>query len=389
MAGEIVMPKLGLTMTEGLVAEWKVAPGDRVRAGDVLFVVETDKIATEIQAETGGEIAELLVPAGSTVAVGTPVARWRSTSEARGDTPADPPPPAGGDESPAGGHRVLATPLARRLARERGIALSTLRGSGARGRIKARDVPPRPTPTVAEEARLIGAAPRPPERVRLMVAERLSQAKREIPHFYVGAAADVTRLLALREEWQAIAGATRFTVTHAILLACGRALLEEPALNRIWTDEGWLGLAGSAVGLAVETPRGLFAPVLRDVGRMSLEHLARAAAGLVERARAGLLTQDDMAPASLTVSNVGMHGARFLVPIINPGQAMILGIGASEAVFRPDASGAPRLRHEITLVLAADHRVLDGAEAARFLARIVRHLEQPLALLRTPAQEEP
>jgi pyruvate dehydrogenase E2 component (dihydrolipoamide acetyltransferase) len=121
---------------------------------------------------------------------------------------------------------------------------------------------------------------------------------------------------------------------------------------------------------------------------MSLEHVAQAATGLVERARAGLLTQDDMAPASLTVSNVGMHGARFLVPIINPGQAMILGVGASEAVFRPDASGAPRLRHEITLVLAADHRVLDGAEAARFLARIVRHLEQPLALLRTPAQEE-
>jgi pyruvate dehydrogenase E2 component (dihydrolipoamide acetyltransferase) len=381
MAGEILMPKLGLTMTEGLLAEWKVAPGMRVRAGQVLFVVETEKIATEIEAAGEGEILEILAPAGATVPVGAPVARWTGEATAAPpDAPAEAPQPAPAAPAPP---RILATPLARRLARERGLDLAHLRGSGPRGRIKAADVPQAARPAAQPPP----AAPLPLDRTRATAARRLSQAKREIPHFYLGAAADLTRLLALRQDWNALPGARRFTLTHAILAACGRALSEAPELNRVWADEAWLPLAGTHVGLAVDTPRGLFAPVLRDAGGAALEEVARRADALVARARAGALTHEDMAPASLTVSNVGMHGARFLVPIVNPGQSMILGVGAVEPVFRPDAQGAPALRQEATLVLAADHRVLDGAAAARFLGRVARILEQPLALLRAPAAE--
>lgn len=380
MAGDILMPKLGLTMTEGLLAEWKVSPGMRVTAGQVLFVVETEKIATEIEAPGEGEILELAVPAGKTVPVGTVVAHWSGEGAAAPAVMAEAPEAV---EEPLAhvprmGTRVVATPLARRLARERGVDLAGLRGSGPRGRIKAMDVPMAAVVPVA-------GTPQPLDRMRATAAKRLSQAKRDIPHFYAGAGADLTRLLALREEWNAIHGAARFTVTHAILAACGRALAEELELNRVWVDEGWLTLDGTHVGLAVDTPRGLYAPVLRDAGTVALDELAHRAGALTERARSGALTHDDMAPASLTVSNVGMHGARFLVPIVNPGQSMILGVGATESVFRPDAQGAPVLKREVTLVLAADHRVLDGAAAARFLNRIVKNLEQPLALLRAPA----
>lgn len=382
-SAEIVMPKLGLTMTEGLLAEWRVQPGERVAAGDILFVVETEKIATDIEAPSEGEILELLVPAGSTAAVGTPVARWTGAASGAPEpaaAPAEPMPNAPPTpRAPASGGRVLATPLARRLARERGVDIGTVRGTGPRGRIKAKDVPAAPPVATGDII--------PLDRVRAASARRLTQSKQDMPHFYVGAAAEISRLLALRDEWREIPGAPRLTVTHAVLAAMGRALLAMPDLNRVWEGEGWRRIASPDVGLAVDTPRGLFAPVLRDAGRLPLETLAERANALVDRARSGRLAPDELEGGCISLSNVGMFGARFLVPIVNPGQSMILGLGAMESLFRPDPNGAPALRREVTLVLSADHRVLDGAAAAAFLARIVALLERPLALLRPPAEE--
>lgn len=380
-SADIVMPKLGLTMTEGLLAEWRVQPGARVTAGDILFVVETEKIATDIEASGSGEILELLVPAGSTVPVGTPLARW--TGLASG-APEPQPMPAPAQGPAATGGRVLATPLARRLARERGIDITSLRGSGPRGRIKAKDLPEAVIPAAAPPATGEFIAL---DRVRAASARRLAQAKQEMPHFYVGAAAEISRLLALRDEWREIPDAPRLTVTHAVLAAMGRALLAMPELNRVWEGDGWRRIATPDVGLAVDTPRGLFAPVLRDAGRLTLDVLAERTNALVERARAGRLSPGELEGGCISLSNIGMFGARFLVPIVNPGQSMILGLGAMESLFRPDANGAPALRREVTLVLSADHRVLDGAAAAAFLARIVAFLEKPLALLRPPAEE--
>jgi pyruvate dehydrogenase E2 component (dihydrolipoamide acetyltransferase) len=387
---DIVMPKLGLTMTEGLLAEWRVGPGDTVRAGDVLFVVETDKIATDVEATDAGEIREVLVKPGETIPVGTTVARWTgyhqdSDPGVANDRSGPAPAPAEVREPAA---RVLATPLARRLAKEGGVGLEAVTGTGPRGRIKASDVakalaaapPEYIPPSVAVTGREA-----PLDRIRLTAARRITQAKREIPHFYVGAAAEVSRLLALREEMNALPGATRLTITHAIVAAVGRALLDEPVLNRVWDNDAWVQLDSPDVGVAVDTPRGLFAPVLTGVGRWPLDVVSERMGALVQRARDGRLTHGEISGGSITVSNVGMHGARFLVPIVNPGQSMILGAGATESLFRPDADGSPALRQELTLVLAADHRVMDGAAAAGFLARIIAHLEQPLGLLRTPS----
>ncbi len=381
---DIVMPKLGLTMTEGLLAEWRVQPGARVAAGDILFVVETEKVTTDVEAPGEGEILELLVPAGSTVPVGTSVARWTAVAPPAADpVPAtmEPPPAPGTPRPAASAGRVLATPLARRLARERGIEITTVKGTGPRGRIKAKDVP------AAAAAAPVRDDFIPLDRVRAAAARRLTQAKQEMPHFYVGAVAEISRLLALRDEWREIPGAPRLTVTHAVLAAIGRALLAMPELNRVWEGEGWRRITAPDVGLAVDTPRGLFAPVLRDAGRLPLDTLAERAAALVDRARAGRLAADELEGGCISLSNVGMFGTRLLVPIVNPGQSMILGLGATESLFRPDANGAPALRREVTLVLSADHRVLDGAAAAAFLARIVACLEKPLALLRPPAEE--
>jgi pyruvate dehydrogenase E2 component (dihydrolipoamide acetyltransferase) len=188
-------------------------------------------------------------------------------------------------------------------------------------------------------------------------------------------------LQALRAELNAAQTSVRFTLNHFIVAAVGRSLVEMPQINRVWTDEGILSLNASDVGMAVSTERGLTVPVLRNVGGSSLAGIASVASCAIERALAGRLAADDMAGGAITVSNAGMHDVTYMTSIINPGQAMILGVGSVRELFRPDAAGQPSLRREIGLVLSADHRVLDGVSALAFLKRIVGYLEQPLALL--------
>ena len=381
------MPKLGLTMTEGLLASWRVGPGDRVRPGDVLFVVETEKIATEIEAQGEGEIRSLEVRSGETVPVGAVVATWTGPAAVSGDSIQARPElaPAEAASSAAPSERVVATPLARRLAREGGIDLSALRGSGPNGRIKAADVESLLRANgPARDIRKADARPavrRPATPVEKVVARRLTASKQTIPHFYVLAEADATSLIAAREELNA-GGGLRLSVNHFVLAALARALVELPDMNAVWDDEAIAISASVDIGIAVDTERGLMVPVLRDAGALSLDDIAAAATTLVERARSGGLQAADVEGAAISVSNVGMHGAAFLVPIIDPGQSAILGVGAVKPVFRPDERGAPALRQELGLVLSCDHRVFDGVRAARFLARICHHLQHPLRLLR-------
>lgn len=383
------MPKLGLTMTEGMLAEWRVKRGDRVSAGDVIFVVETDKIANEVEAPADGEIREIIVEAGTTVPVGTAIARWtgpgiQAEAPAPGaSTPATTQGPAleARNTSVSTSSRVVATPLARRLGRQFGIDLTTIAGSGPRGRIKAADVV-----AVKNHAPLpsspLGAFERA-DSVHATIARRLTAAKQEIPHFYVAAEADVSTLLTMREQLNSGAG-PKISVTHVIIAAAGRALVDLPDANRIWHDGGFLRIATPDVGVAVQTPRGLLAPVLRAAGGMALDDVASSAAALIERSREGGLKPDDLTGGGLTVSNVGMHDVTYLTPIVNPGQSAILGVGSIRKVFRPDANGAPILKREIGLVLAADHRVFDGVSAAAFLNRVVHYLEHPALLTRVP-----
>ena len=378
-ASPIVMPKLGLTMTEGTVASWQVAPGDDVNVGDVLFVVETEKAANEILAETAGRIGEILVAEGRTAPVGAALATWSACPQHR----------------PAPAARVIATPLARKNAVEIGLDLKTIAGTGPNSRIKAIDVataraaalkPTSPAPVVEQDApespAPIAEKRRSVRTVEETAARRLSESKRDTPHFYVLAESDVTALLEFRSKLNRDATALRLTLTHFVIAAVARALAEAPDGNSVWNEGEIVGFDTIDVGVAVDTPRGLVAPVLRDVGRLGLDALANKATLLVQSAREGRLRPDDMAGGAITVSNVGMFGASRIVPIISPGQSAILGVGAVRPAFRPDRAGAPKLCQELGLALSADHRVWDGVTAARFLDLIVQRLEQPLLLLR-------
>ncbi|MBL8672419.1 MAG: 2-oxo acid dehydrogenase subunit E2 [Alphaproteobacteria bacterium] len=409
MAGltDVLLPKLGLTMKEGRLAEWRVTAGQPVRKGDVLFVVETDKIATEIEAPADGEMREILVEAGETVPVGMPVARWTGPGLAVGDgtgeaAPASPPPQSKPPAPREGERRVVATPLARRVARQRGIDLARVAGSGPSGRIKAIDIEraaaapgaaPGTAPGTASPA--VGASfaagptpvrrRRPASRVEAAMARRLVAAKRDIPHFYLSMQAEISRLLAIKEELAGAPGMPRLTLNTFVVLALGRALADMPEANALWEDDAIVELGRVDVAIAMQTDAGLLVPVLRDVPALGLEGVARAAAALAEKARAGNLALDDMAGGAVCVSNLGMHGVAAVAPIVNPPQAAILGVGAVQELFRPGPGGAPDLRREITLTLAADHRVLDGVRAAGLLRRVARHLERPALLLRTAA----
>ncbi|KRE05851.1 hypothetical protein ASE63_05895 [Bosea sp. Root381] len=406
----IVMPKLGLTMTEGLLAEWRVGPGDTVAMGDVLFVIETEKIATEIEAQHPGRIGVILVPEGETVPVGATLATWADGEAATPATDAVPTPALATEAQPkpapaatqsneaeparaAAGARIVATPLARRVARQNGVALDRVAGSGPHGRIKLKDVeaalaaPAASSTTALSRPRSAGSQRRPATGIEQVVARRLTQAKQTIPHFYVLAEADVTALLAAREELNAAGTPQRLSITHFIMAAVGRALLAQPEINAVWDEGDIVTLAGSDVGMAVDSPRGLMVPVLRDAGAHHLDAVARACADIVGKARDGRLTAADCEGGAISVSNVGMYGASHLVSIINPGQSAILGVAAVKPVFRPDAQGQPALRQELGLVLSCDHRVIDGVRAAQFLDCVVKTLEHPLPLLRQPAPQ--
>jgi pyruvate dehydrogenase E2 component (dihydrolipoamide acetyltransferase) len=407
MRQKILMPKLGLTMTEGQVVEWLVAVGSPFKAEDGLFVVETEKVATEVPAEADGVLAEITVGPGQAVNVGDVVGYWQAAGDAsdkilagvkKAVLGAVPPPmslaPVAGlvasvTPTAPDGTRVPVTPLARRLAQQLDVSLANIAGSGPGRRIKAADVQAaaaviaaaaRPLP-VAASAPLEQASRSTPTSVQATIARRLAAAKQQVPHFYLAVDAQVSRLLKLRADLTAMDGMARLTLNHFIVAAVGRALLDLPDANRVWSDDAILSFSGTDVGVAVTTERGLFVPVVRDAGRVPLMEVARRARAQVEQARNGRLTANDISGGAITVSNAGMFNVKYMTSIINPGQAMILGVGSISQAFRPDADGRPELRDEMGLVLACDHRILDGVSGLKFLNCVVAYLEQPMKLL--------
>ncbi|MEJ7929400.1 dihydrolipoamide acetyltransferase family protein [Ramlibacter sp. AN1015] len=443
------LPKLGLTMEEGSIVEWLVRPGDAFRRGQVLFVLETDKAANEIEAQADGVLLEIRHDAGGTVPVGEVIA-WIEGAEAdalrqemeetggaegegmvdagagllavgasgtsgvsgvsrASDSPdvarvadvaessdaaatSDAQPQRGpqahslSSASPAA--RVIATPYARRLAREAGISLDHIAGSGPEGRIRAADLPSTATASKPSADRDAGGfsedagttvEPSPTQRA---AARRLAQVKHGVPHFYAAAEIDAQPLLELHARLRKGA-ATRITLNDILVAAVGRALRRMPEMDRLWRDERIVALGGADVGIAVHTERGIFVPVLPGAGGLPLAEVATRARALVHRAREGRLAAADMAGGAITVSNAGMHELTWLTPIINPGQSAILGVGSVRETFRP-RDGQPVLCREIGLVLACDHRLHDGVTAARFLAALRAVLAAPEQLERAP-----
>jgi len=322
---QILMPKLGLTMTEGTIADWPYAQGASFARGAIWLVVETDKVANEIEAPEAGRLVKILVQQGETVPVGTVLAEWDAEA-------------------------------------------------GASEQMNAAAGPP--APTVVPERRW-----RKANALQLAAARKLSESKQTIPHFYLAIEIEVSRLQALREARNTRHGETKkITLTHLIVAAVARAIVRHPAVNRVWQDNGFVELEGVDVGIAVDTDQGLLAPVLRAADRKSLDELAAEMGALVERARAMALTPADVGGGAVTVSNAGMHEVTWMSSIINPGQSAILGVGTERRLLRPDESGAPRLAREVGVVLSCDHRVLDGARALAFLNEVRAALESPQAL---------
>lgn len=430
---ELLMPKLGLTMTEGMVADWMVQPGQTMKPGSGVFVVETDKVANEIPAEQDGTLVEIVVPTGTTVPVGTVIGYWEdgnataataistSSDQQAGNAPATPtaattasdtesfrpshslPTTASRHDSVAApGHggsvgsqdhgsteRIIATPLARRLAKERGLSLAPIQGSGPKGRIVARDVhdhvpaPQASPPSATNSTATVnsGYTVIAPTTLQSTIARRLTKGKQDTPHFYLALDAEVSRLVALRKEINQAQQSVRLTLNHFIVMAVVRALQRTPDANRVWSDEGILAFNQIDVGVAVNTDQGLMAPAVRDVGNVSIGELARRLDAVAASARNATLSSQDMGTPAITVSNAGMHNVTYMSSIINPGQAMILGVGSVKGVFRPDDGGQPVLCQEMGLVLSADHRIMDGVSALKFLNTVAQLLAQPSQLL--------
>lgn len=390
MAVEVVMPKFGLTMTEGTIQQWFKAEGDAITAGEALFEVETEKVLYEIEAPADGTVAKLLYPVEAVVGVGLPVAVLAEAGEdvaeiaahyadAAGTQAAPPPtatpqpeaaPAAESAASAERPKRVPVTPAARKLAKEHDIDLDRVTGSGPRGRITREDVQkiidgggqPAPGATPAPSA----DETQPLRGMRKVIAERMHQSLQGSAQLTITSEVDVSQLIDRRQAVRQEFGAT---YTDFIVQACAHALRQHPRMNATLED-GTLRLnRGIHVGVAVALDEGLIVPVVRDTDRKSLEEIAGEAKTLAEKARAGQLTLEDVSGGTFTVSNLGMYGVDAFTPILNTPQTGILGVGRiveKPAMYR----GEIAKRSTMVLSLTFDHRVIDGAPAGAFLQTV-------------------
>jgi pyruvate dehydrogenase E2 component (dihydrolipoamide acetyltransferase) len=384
--GEFRMPSLGADMEAGTLVEWLKRPGDRVRRGDIVAVVETQKGAIEVDIFEEGVIERLLVEPGTTVPVGTPLAliadarpaAAAATEEVTGTVTPTPTPAAPPSVSPlleprTGVGRPRVSPAARRLAAERGVALDRLTGSGPEGAIVYADV------------ESTGAAPRQaaPKRLdlaemRRAIAAAMARSKREIPHYYLSTTIELTRSLAWLEETNAARPpAQRLLLAALLLKAVARTLVEAPEFNGFFTAEGFQPGAGIHIGTAIAIRGGgLVAPAIHDADKLSLDELMMQLRDLITRARSGALRSSELSDPTTTVTNLGERGVETAFGVIYPPQVALVGFGTP--VERPwVVSGEVAARRVLTTTLAADHRVSDGHRGARFLANIDRKLQSP------------
>ena len=406
MATLLRMPEVAANATHATLAAWSKKEGEPIAAGDCLAEVETDKAIVEISADSAGVMGQWLVPAGQEVEVGAPIAVLLAAGEAAADVQAllqaagavaTAPAAAAasavsGTLAPAAttaqasGERLRASPLARRLAAQRGVDLSRLQGSGPGGRIVKIDVEraqaAAPAPALASAPAGSGASAFtevPHSSMRRTIARRLAESKSTIPHFYLTVECRMERLLALRTEINASAS-RKISVNDFIVRAVAVALREVPQANVGWTDTAMRQYAQADVAVAVSTDTGLITPIVRAADRKTLSQISAEIADLAARARAGQLRPEEYQGGSFSVSNLGMHGVGAFSAIINPPQAAILAVGASQQ--KPVVeNGELKVGTVMACTLSVDHRAIDGALAAQWLAAFQRAIEAPLSML--------
>jgi len=379
---EVVMPRLSDSMEEGTIVRWLKQDGEPVSEGEPLAEVETDKATVTFDAEAAGTL-RILVGEGETVPIGRPIARIGDAAPAEPEAaPAErEAAPARREAAPArreANGRPKASPLARRLARESGVELSLLSGSGPGGRIVKADVtaaaPPATQPTRGNKG---AVAIHQPSRVQTQIAQRMAESKATIPDFTVRADVDMDQAVAMRNQLQSEPVPT---YNDMVVRACAIALREHPRANAAYRDGVFELYERINVGIAVATADSLIVPTVFDADRRSLLEIAREARGLAERVRRGEITPAEVSGGTFTVSNLGMYGVTSFHAIINPPQAAILAVGeVREVPVVRDGQIAPGRR--MTIALTCDHRILYGAPAAEFLARVRGLLERPVNLL--------
>jgi len=394
MATEIKLPRLGQGMESGTIVKWLKAEGESVEKGEPLYELDTDKVTQEVEADASGVLLKIAVPEGE-VEVGTTIAVVGEQGEEvsiSGNGKSAAPEKAKAETakteqavptqlSTAGqGGRIRASPLARRLARERGVDLESLQGSGPDGRIVAEDVErgQASAPAAAQvPARQVEV--RQLTSIRKTIARRLTQAW-EAPVFQLVLSADMTRVLGLVEQLRERHPDERPTVTDVLTRVAAAALMQHRDVNAHFVDNEIRIYPTANVGIAVAAPQGLVVPVVQSAERLTIAEIARARAGLVQRARDNKLQQADLDGGTFTISNLGMFGIEQFVAVLNPPQVAILAVGATEdRVVARD--GAFATQPTMTLTLTCDHRAIDGAVGADFLRTLKETLEQPALAL--------
>jgi len=405
MTIELKMPALSPTMEKGTLAKWLVAMGDIVKAGDPIAEIETDKATMELEAADDGRIETLVIAEGTDdVAVGTVIARLSDAAAAAVPAAIAPTADAAAVSAsptivPAQRPRhdaISATPLARRLAEAKAIPLGGIAGSGARGRIVKADLAlpsvvaarqPAPRANVAAPA-ILREPPAgvPVTRTRLSgmrkaIARRLGESKQTVPHFYLTARCRIDALLKLRTELNAglQARGVKLSVNDLLIKTMALAMTEVPETNVQFGGDELYSFGRVDIAMAVAIEGGLVTPVIRGVDGLSLSAIARASASLAARAREGRLLPEDYRGGTASISNLGMYGIDEMIPVINPPQALILGIGAGiELPWKVD--GAIALATILAATASFDHRAIDGAAAARFMAAFRALVEEPLRI---------
>ena len=393
MATEIVMPKLGLTMESGAISAWLVEEGQEVQKGQALLEIATDKVTMEVEAQAAGILRKILVPPGEEVPVSTTIgviaAADEDISSYGAVAPSDPvpaaaPPPTSAPPAPApsaaseGRRPHKTSPKARKIAAEHGLDLSGISGSGPGGRIVSADVlalvervqqAPVPAPAPVAEGRVELS------RAEQVAGERLTASYQQIPHIHLSMDVSAVWLQQFRTGYQ-LEG-KKISFNDLIVKATARTLGEFPRVNSLEEGGHFRYASQINVGMAVAAEQGLVVPVLRDAADKTIEEIALEGTRLIDAARRGQLRPDDMLGGTFTISNLGMFGVSRFTAIINPPQVAILAVGAIENRVVAAGADAFAVRPQLTLTLAADHRVVDGALGARFLARLKEVLETP------------
>jgi pyruvate dehydrogenase E2 component (dihydrolipoamide acetyltransferase) len=423
MATNILMPALSPTMTEGNLARWLKQEGERVKAGDVIAEIETDKATMEVEAVDEGILGRILVAAGTQgVKVNDVIAVLVEAGEAvpaagaapkaapaAVPAPAAPAPVAAAPvaiapaPAAASGDRVFASPLARRMAAQAGVDISKIAGSGPNGRIVKADVDaalsrgpapaaapapvaaPRPAAAAATVAITAPHTAVPNSSMRKVIARRLAESKATIPHFYVSTDVKIDALLKIRADLNARSpkdgpGAYKLSVNDLVIKATAVTLRRFPNVNAMWTEDAILQLHDVDISVAVSIPDGLITPIVRNADIKGLAAISTEMKDLAARAKSGKLKPEEFQGGGFSISNMGMYGVRDFAAIINPPQAGILAVSAGEQ--RPVVkNGALAIATVMTLTLSVDHRVIDGALAAEFLQALKRNIEDPLSLM--------